>query len=277
VGDAEVVGGDAPWIGRLLYHGLPVRRAVVLENLQRVFGHTHDPASIERLAQAHYAHLARLVAEFVRFPLLSPAGRRALVRVENVEAIRRVYGHGRGVLVLTAHLGNWEVATLGGLSQFPEHRGQFHALRRPLWPRRLDRLVTRRFRRAGIGVLPKKGALDAVLACLAAGHAVIFPFDQHAGGRDGVRVEFFGHPAGTFRSLAILSLTTGVPVVPMATWREPDGRHVVRFEAALPILEDADVGAAIRANTRAYNAALERMIARHPEQWFWMHRRWKEG
>lgn len=277
MGEVRVTWPQAPWFGRVLYRGVPIRRAVVLDNLRRAFGSTLDAASLERLAQAHYAHLARLVAEFIRFPWLSPARRRALVRVENVEAIQRVYLQGRGVLVLTAHLGNWEVAILGGLSQFPEHRGQFHALRRRLWPARLDRIVTRRFRRAGVGVLPKKGALDAILARLAAGDAIIFPFDQHAGGRDGVRVEFFGHPAATFRSLAILSLTTGVPVVPAATWREPDGRHVLRFEEALPIVEDDDVGAAIRANTRAYNAALERLIRRHPEQWFWMHRRWKEA
>jgi KDO2-lipid IV(A) lauroyltransferase len=105
---------------------------------------------------------------------------------------------------------------------------------------------------------------------------VIFPFDQHAGGRDGIRAEFFGHPAWTFRSLALLSLTAGVPVVPASTWREPDGRHVLRFEEALPIIECDDPGESIRANTQAYNHALERMIVRHPEQWFWMHRRWKD-
>ena len=267
---------EVPWIGRAVYYGLPVRRSVVLANMRRVFGTTLDAGDIERLAQVHYAHLARMVVEFLYYPLLSWARRQTLVRVENVEAIRCVHAQGRGVLLLTAHLGNWEVATLGGLSQFPEYSGQFHVLRRPLWPHWFDRVVTARFRRAGIGVLPKKGALDAVLACLAAGDAVVFPFDQHAAERDGVRVEFFGHPAGTFRSLAILAMTTGVPVVPMATWREADGRHVVRFEDPVPVVDDADVGAAIRANTRAYNAVLERLILRHPEQWFWMHRRWKD-
>jgi KDO2-lipid IV(A) lauroyltransferase len=63
----------------------------------------------------------------------------------------------------------------------------------------------------------------------------------------------------------------------MATWREPDGRHVVRFEEPLPTVRSNDPGEAIRLNTRAYNAALERMILRHPEQWYWVHRRWKDG
>jgi KDO2-lipid IV(A) lauroyltransferase len=88
-------------------------------------------------------------------------------------------------------------------------------------------------------------------------------------------VEFFGHPAGTFRSLAVIALTTGAPVVPAASWREPDGSHVLRFEPALDPIEHAEPNEAIRLNTRAYNAALERMIVRHPEQWWWVHRRWK--
>ena len=90
-----------------------------------------------------------------------------------------------------------------------------------------------------------------------------------------MEVEFFGHKAKTFRSLATIALATGAPVVPAASWREPDGHHVLRFEEALPVVECDAPDKAIRANTRAYNAALERLILRHPEQWFWMHRRWK--
>jgi len=259
-----------PLAGKLIYHLLPIRRRVVLANLRRVFGGTVPDAEIHRLAQAQYAHLARLLVEFASHAWHAPA-----VRVDNIEAILRAHAQGKGVLVLTGHFGNWEVATVGGLANFPQYRGQFHFVRRPLHPRWLDRVVTRRFRRGGFGVLPKRGALDAILDRLAAGDAVVFVLDQHAGGRDGVEVDFFGHPAGTFRSLAILALATGAPVVPTATWREPDGNHVLRFEEALPVIEHDGTNEAIRANTRAYNAALERLVLRHPEQWFWVHRRWK--
>ncbi len=148
-------------------------------------------------------------------------------------------------------------------------------MRRPIRPEWLDRLVTRRFRAAGFGVLPKRGGLDAMLDRLAAGDLVVFPFDQHASRKDGVRVEFFGHPAGTFRSLAVIALATGAPVVPAASWRDEDGRHVLRFESPLAPIEHSDTNEAIRLNTRAYNRALERMIVRRPEQWWWVHRRWK--
>jgi len=103
----------------------------------------------------------------------------------------------------------------------------------------------------------------------------VFPFDQHAGPPDGIQVDFFGHPAWTFRSLALLALASDAVVLPAASWRKSDGRHVLRFEEALPVLTAADVGTEIKRNTRAYNAALERLILRHPEQWYWVHRRWK--
>ncbi|HSD49837.1 MAG TPA: 4'-phosphopantetheinyl transferase superfamily protein [Candidatus Methylomirabilis sp.] len=272
---AEPAQVEVPLTGKLIYHLLPIRRRVVLSNLRRVFGSVVTDAEIRRLGQAHYAHLARLVGEFLRFYWLSNVRRAALVRVENIEAMLRAADQGKGVLVLTGHFGNWEIATVAGISGFPQYRGRIHFVRRPLQPHWFDALVTRRFRRAGFGVLPKRGALEAILQRLEAGDAVVFVFDQHAGGTDGIPVEFFGYPAGTFRSLAILALATGTPVVPAASWREPDGRHVLRFEEALPLIECEDTNQAIRKNTRAYNAALERLVLRHPEQWFWVHRRWK--
>ena len=261
--------------GKLLYRALPFRRGVVLENLRRVFGFAVPESEIERLAKAHYAHVGRLFVEFLRFRWLSMARKKAIVRVENVDVLARALGLGRGVLVLTGHFGNFEVSTVAGLAHFPEMHGRIHFVRRAIKPQWLDALVTRRFRDAGFGVLGKRGSLDAILARLAAGDMVVFPFDQHASPPDGIEVEFFGHPAWTFKSLAIIALATGAPVLPAASWREPDGRHVLRFEEPVSAVERDNVNEEIRLTTRAYNAALERLVLRHPEQWFWVHRRWK--
>jgi KDO2-lipid IV(A) lauroyltransferase len=260
---------------RLLYRLLPLRRSVVLDNLRRVYGDAVDAAEITRLAQAHYGHLGRLLWEFLWFPWLSRARRLAMVRVENLDALLEAHALGKGVLILTGHFGNFEVSTNAGLTQFPEAKGRFHFVRRPIRPAWLDALVTRRFRRAGFGVLPKRGGLDAILDRLEHGDLVVFPFDQHAQRKEGVRVEFFGHPAGTFRSLAVIALSTGAPVVPASSWREADGRHVLRFESPLDPVEHGDANEAIRLATRSYNRALERLIVRRPEQWWWVHRRWK--
>ena len=154
------------------------------------------------------------------------------------------------MLILTGHFGNWEVATVAGIQQYPQVQGRFHFVRRPIKPRWLDALVTRRFRKAGFGVVGKRGSLDTIVERLEAGDVIVFPFDQHAGKPDGIDVEFFGHPAGTFKSLAILALATGAPVLPAAAWREPDGRHVLRFEAPLPLVDHENTNEAIRRTTR---------------------------
>jgi len=272
---AEPQTTEVPLAGRLLYRLLPLRREVVLANLRRAYGDTVPEPEIERLAAAHYGHLWRLAGEFLRFRWLSLRQKLALVRVENVDAFLAARAQGKGILILTGHFGNWEVATVAGLAKFPEMRGKFHFVRRAIKPRWLDRLVTRRFNEAGFGVFPKRGSLDAMLERLERGEAIVFPFDQHARPPDGIEVDFFGQPAWTFKSLAIIALATGAPVLPAASWREPDGRHVLRFEEPLAPIECENTNEAIRRNTLAYNRELERLVVRHPEQWYWVHRRWK--
>ena len=268
---------EVPLAGRLLYRFAPFRRKVILENLRRVYGATLDASGIERLAQAHYAHLWKLAGEFLRFRWLSHAKKLALVRVENLDAFADAYHQGKGVLLLTGHFGNWEVATVAGIGSFPHMRGRFHFVRRALKPDWFDRMVTRRFERAGFGVFKKRGSLDAMLAALGTGDAIVFAFDQHASPPDGIDVDFFGTPAWTFKSLAIIALATGAPVIPATSWREPDGTHVLRFEDPIPVVDHAKTSEAIRLTTRAYNAALERFVLRRPEQWYWVHRRWKHA
>jgi phosphopantetheine--protein transferase-like protein len=273
--DARVI--EVPWFGKVLYHLFPFRRNVVLSNLRRVFGEALSERDIRRLAQAYCAHFIRFGLEFVRLPLMSLERRKAWVRVENLEVPIRAHGQGKGLLLLTGHFGNWEVATVAGMGQFPQHRRLFHFVRRPLKPVWLNEFITRRFQRSGFGTLPKRGSLEAILELLAGGAILVYVLDQHASGREGIPVDFLGHPASTFKSLAVLALNTGTPVVPACCWREPDGTHVLRFEEPLPLIECDDTGEAIRRNTQSYNAALERMLLRHPEQWIWMHRRWKTG
>ena len=270
-------GVSVPWAGKFLYRFLPIRRKVILENLRRVYGGRIGDEEIVRLAQAHYGHLWRLCVEFLRFRWLSHERKMAMVRIENVEAFAGALGQNKGVLILTGHFGNWEVSTIAGLNHYPQMRGRFHFVRRAIKPAWLDALVTRRFNEAGFGVFPKRGSLDAMLDRLAAGDAIVFPFDQHARPPDGIEVDFFGHPAWTFKSLAIIALATGAPVLPATSWRDADGHHVLRFEAPMSPIECENTGEAIRRNTRAYNVMLERAILRRPEQWYWVHRRWKRA
>lgn len=272
---AELRKTEVPWFGKLFYHLLPYRRRLVLENFRRVFGGTLPEDEILRLAQAYYAHYIRFLIEFIRLPLMTSKKKKSYIRFENIESPLRAHNKGNGLILLTGHFGNWEVATVAGITQFPQFKGLLHFVRRPLNPEWLNQFVTRRFRRAGLGTIGKRGSLDTILNLLEKGAVIVYVFDQHAGVGDGITVDFFGHPAGTFKSPALLAMSTGAPVIPASSWREPDGTHILRFEEPLPLIEHDNVGEAIRQNTRAYNAALERMLLRHPEQWIWMHGRWK--
>lgn len=264
-----------PWFGRWFYHLFPYRRGVVLGNMRRVFGERLPPAEYVHLAQAYYAHYLRFLVEFFKLPLMSAERRKKFIRVENMESPLAAHKQGKGLILLTGHFGNWEVSTVAGIQQFPQFKGLFHFVRRPLKPEILNRYVTRRFQKAGFGTIAKRGSLDQILDLLASGAVVVYVFDQHAGGKDGVPVDFFGAPAGTFKSPALIAMASGAPVIPATSWRAPDGSHVLRFEDPIPVVQTDHPGEDIKTNTRAFNAALEKLLLRHPEQWIWMHKRWK--
>ncbi len=264
-----------PWYGRMIYRALPLRREVVMENLRRVFGDTLTEPRIVEIAQAFYAHFAKFLGEFVRFAFLSEKRRAGLVRVEGGEHLIAALEKGRGVLLLAGHFGNWEVSTVAGLSQFRQYRGLFHFIRRPLKPKWFNDFVMRRFQKAGFGTLEKSGSLDEILALLEDNHIVVSVFDQFSMPQYGIDSEFFGHPALTFKSLAVLAQFTGAPVIPASSWREPDGSHVLLFEPPVEVPAEGRTKDILRQSTKRFNEAIERIILRHPEQWIWMHKRWK--
>ena len=265
----------APLIGRLAYRLLPIRRKLVLANLERVYGRTLSKSQIKSIAQAHYAHFIRIGIEFIQFQFLSQAQRMAQARVENADLIIAALSKGQGAIILTGHFGNFTTAIAAGVTNFPEARGRFYFVRRPLQPAWFEALINKQFEKSGFKSLPKTGSMEAIMNCLEAGHAVVFPFDQHAGGKSSILVDFLGHPAGTFRSLALIAIASGAPVIPASSWRDENGNHVLRFEEPLQLVESTSAKEEIRLNTRLFNASLEQMVLRHPDQWWWVHRRWR--
>ena len=180
-------------------------------------------------------------------------------------------------MVLTGHFGSWEFAPLGGILNFKQFKGRFHFIRRTLGNKWVERILFRRYYKAGLHVIPKSNALQQVSDALDQNHAVVFVLDQHASlkNKDGIAAEFFGKKAGTYRSLASFSRYTNLPVVPAATYRLPNGRHVLEFFEPIPWQDYGSSHESLYQNTCAYNRAIEKIILKHPEQWLWLHRRWK--
>lgn len=265
--------------GRLAYYCVPFRRKVTLENMQLVFGDVLSAAEIKRLAQAFYSHLLQSVYENIRLRIESTARSLERVEVQGAEHVFATVAQGKGVLIMTGHFGNWEFAPITGLMHFPEYQGRFHFIRKSLGLKWLEKLLFRRFFAAGLKVIPHRYAIKQVVDALEQDDCVVFVMDQAAyvTRRQAVETTFFGQPVGTYRSLASLAQSTGAPVVPACSYRRADGKHVLAFHPALPFLECETSRASIRENTQQYNAFIEQAIINHPEQWLWMHRRFKPG
>lgn len=263
--------------GRFIYRFLPWRRNIVLANIDKVYGDTLKSSEKKRLAKAFYSHAATAIKEGVQLRFMSQDRLKARVEVKGHEHMLNIVARKKGVLVLTGHFGNWEFAPLGGVLNFKEFQGQFHFIRRTLGFKRLERILFRRYYEAGLQVIPKQNALQMVGEALDKNHAVIFVLDQHAkiSNRDGIPVEFFGHQAGTYRSLATFARHTGIPVVPAASYRLPNGQHVLEFYEPILWEECGSNQESLYTNTLKYNQALEKIILAHPEQWIWLHKRWK--
>lgn len=264
-------------VGRFIYSCLPYRRQVVRANIDQVFGNTLTRKQKNHLAKAFYSHLATSLKEMIRLRFMSDEALRASVEVRGHERMLDIVAQNRGVLVLTGHFGSWEFAPIGGVANFKQFKGQFHFIRKTLGNKTIERILFKRYYQAGLHVIPKKNSLQQVCDALEQNHAVIFVMDQHATitNRDGIAVEFFGKKAGTYRSLASFARHTGVPVVPAAGYRLENGRHVLEFHEPILWQDYGTTQESIYRNTLAYNQALERIILAHPEQWLWLHKRWK--
>jgi len=259
------------WIGRrlgdLAWAALPGRRTLTVDNLQRAFGAAHDAAELRRLGRRSFEHLGMNLVEGCVFFFRPPAVMLSRVTLEGAEHLEAAAASGRGILLLTAHLGNWELlAASHALSGFA-----LSVVVRPLDNAVLDRVVARFRRRCGVELIAKRRALREVMDALRRRRMVGILLDQNAARSEGIFVPFFGVPASTSKALAVLALRARAPVTPVFICRDAKGRHTVRVDPALPPPADGDV----TAYTAAFNRAIETAIRRAPEQWFWMHARWR--
>lgn len=258
-------------LGDLAYCVLPGRRAAARENLLRAFGGERPRRELRRICRESFRHLGMTFVEACTLFFRPPAVMLSRVEVEGADHLKAAVAQGRGVLLLTAHFGNWELLAAANVQTgYP-----LSVVARPLDSPVLDRLVARFREGGGVEVIPKRRALRRVLEALRRGSMVGILLDQNASRREGVFVPFFGDLASTSKSLAVLAFSSGAPVVPVFIHREPGGRHRVVVEPAIPPPSTGDREQDILAFTAAFANIVEARIRQWPEQWLWIHRRWK--
>jgi KDO2-lipid IV(A) lauroyltransferase len=254
-------------------HALDRRhREVALRNMALALPEIGE-AERRRLVKACFRHFGAALCDAIsstRFAPTELCHRMSLRGWENLEEAER---RGRGIFILSAHLGLWElVPPIIGLT-----RGRMDTVVRPADNPWLDRELRALRERSGNADIPKRGAARRMLEVLRGGGRVGILIDQRVQEKEGIAVPFFGRPALTSTVLARLSLRTGAAVVPIAAYPEPEGRYrIVVRPAILPPEGEGDGEEAVAALTRRYLETAEEDIRAHPEMWLWMHRRWDE-
>ncbi len=257
-------------LGTLTWRVIRYRRDVVLDNLRHAFGAEYNDDRLHDLAHSFYRHLGMTLMEFLVFPRLKRKDFLDLVEVQGAEHAQAMARSGRGGLFVTGHLGNWEMLAARGAAAGFKVTAAVKTQSNP----QVDRIQNDIRRRAGVGILRTDSGVKSMLKALRRGEMIALVADQDAGG-DGYFTEFLGRPASFFKGPALFAVRAQVPLVTVFINRLPDGRHRVVFESPTTVDPSWDEETAVAELTRHYANQLEAAVRRAPEQYFWIHRRWK--
>jgi KDO2-lipid IV(A) lauroyltransferase len=263
-------------VGTFIYYFLPIRRQVIRSNIELVFQETLSASSKKRLAIAFYSHLIRSIKEIITMPFRSKKKLESDVTIQGMEYLLQSIENETGVILLTGHMGNWEFAPIIGIRMM-NLTNQLYVIRKPIRTRLIESWLYKRCEQAGIKILSTKSGIKKIRTVLTQKGIIHFAFDQHIGiqTNQGIAVPFFNRPAGTYRSLSVLAHRTKAIVLPMSTYRLVNGKHVLKFHPQLEWQENSSPRKAIYNNTLRYNQVIENIILDNPEQWWWVHQRWK--
>lgn len=260
----QALGALARWV-------LPHLRRHAQQNLRLAFP-VLDEAARTQIERGTFRNLGRALGEVTQFPKLTRQNIESVVRYDGLENYHQAVAQGRGVILLTGHIGAWELSVYAhSIYGYPM---SFLARRvdNPL----VERLAETNRARFGNRSIDKKGSLREVLKTLKAGGVVGILADLNSAREEGVFVDFFGLPACTTAGVATLALRTGAVVLPgYLLWDEQQAIHRLCFEPPLETITTGNQKEDIIANTARYTQVLEAVIRRHPDQWLWIHRRWR--
>ncbi|MBZ5682535.1 MAG: lysophospholipid acyltransferase family protein [Acidobacteriia bacterium] len=265
---ARAVGISLAWFFYLLHFRL---RRVGMRNLAMVFPEK-SKAEHARILRGEFASLGRQLAELCQFPRYTRENVDEVVVYDGFENYEQARARGKGVLFLTAHFGAWELSAF----MHSLHRHWMHIVMRPMDNVYLNRMILEYRTMHGNKAVDKDDFVRGLLSAMKAGEVVGILMDTNMTPPQGVFVDFFGIPACTASGLARIALRTDAAVIPGFTiWDKALGKYRLRFDPAVELVRTGDLEADIVANTQKFTKVIEGYVRKYPEQWLWVHRRWK--
>lgn len=242
-----------------------IRRKVAVSNVAIAFPEK-SVSERTRIARASLRHLAMNLVEYSFLPWIDKSNLSRHFDFHGTEVLEGALAHGRGVLLLTLHLGNGDL----GCSALSVRGYPMVMVSKFFSWKWLNDLWFGMRERVGTKFVAPRNSSYALLKALKTGHAVVIPLDQFTGPPIGVRTTFFKRETGTAAGLAIMAQRSGAPVVCAYAYRTPGGRHQICFSRELSV-----EGLTVEEATQSFNDELEGLVRAHPEQWMWIHKRWK--
>jgi Kdo2-lipid IVA lauroyltransferase/acyltransferase len=259
-------------LGLLLFYLWGSRRRIAIENLEKTVA-IHSliiPEPGETIIRNNFKNLGRSLAEIIK--IYFGSGRKIMdaVHIEGIEHLHAARAKGKGVLLITGHCGNWELLALSASAVlFP-----ISIVARPINNPYINKFVERARKKYGNSIIYKKNALKPIMQGLKNNDCIGILMDQAVIPEEGYVIDFLGRGAWTTKMPALIARKTGAAAIPAFIHRENHG-HTIRVYPAVELSGDVDKENALKTDTEKFSSFIEGYIREHPDEWLWIHRRWK--
>ena len=244
-------------------------RKVALENLRISFPHK-PKEEIHAIAKSVFKNIGIMAVEIAKIHKDGKNFIESSVRFEGMENMENALRKGKGVLLMSCHMGNWEMGAIGYGSAYPTN-----FVVRPIDNPYINGIARRIRGIYGSGLIVKKNAIREILRCLRRKESVAILMDQNVLEEEGVDVDFFGRKTCTSPVVSFIALRKGTPVLPVFAIRESPGKIKIIVEPEVEVKSTGDRKADIQKYTQLFTGIIETYVRRYPDQWFWVHNRWK--
>ena len=260
----------AGFLGNCAFYILPKYRNIALDNLTKAFGNEKSAKEIKFIARKVFENLGKNACEIINFPKINEKNVDKFIRIENIDIVDRSFARGKGTIILASHFGNWEL--LGLTFRIKKYPGS--TIGRRIYFYKYDNWLNRLRRSQDINVIYRNESPRKMLKVLKENKILGIVADQDVDSVEGVFVNFFRIPAYTPLGPVALARVSEATIVPAFVVRE-GCRHVMKIEPPVELVDTGNKEADLVTNTQKWSDVVESYIRRYPEQWVWIHRRWK--